>query len=353
MKFQPIVSIIVPVYNAEKYLHECIKSILSQTLKEFELILVDDGSTDSSGDICDAYANKDNRIVVIHTPNQKSLLARKTGVEIAKGKYTYFVDADDYLGDADALIEMVGLIESSGKNIIQFSIGVNAVQNPSAEIGFKSWHEVRPREIECAKEILEACFIENNHSWVLWNKLFKTEICKKAFSHIEDVKMKTAEDAYIYFLIVYFSETYESFRTKPLYIYRVGSGISSKKEINLGEFEEYCKEVYLLDLLGNFLKSEKISAMNYSKVLLELKRRIFLNALNRYKQLNIFLNDEGFLLLKKYYLNKSFSGIVCENKLFDSGKYIKYKILNLLMLGGKKYQRKMYIQTLFKEICKL
>lgn len=93
----PLVSIIVPVYNSENTLGRCIDSILNQTYKEFELILVNDGSTDSSGQICDMYANKDKRIHVIHKENTGVSDARNQGIAIAGGKYLQFVDSDDWI----------------------------------------------------------------------------------------------------------------------------------------------------------------------------------------------------------------------------------------------------------------
>lgn len=93
----PKISIIVPVYNVEMYIHHCIDSILSQTYTDFELILVDDGSPDNCGNICDAYAQKDSRIRVIHQENSGLSAARNAGMEIANGEYILFCDSDDYV----------------------------------------------------------------------------------------------------------------------------------------------------------------------------------------------------------------------------------------------------------------
>lgn len=92
-----LVSIIVPVYNVDKYLDECIQSLVNQTLKNIEIILVDDGSTDESGIICDQYAKYDSRVKVIHQQNGGQSMARNAGVKIANGKYLLFVDSDDYI----------------------------------------------------------------------------------------------------------------------------------------------------------------------------------------------------------------------------------------------------------------
>lgn len=93
----PKVSIVVPVYNAEKYLKKCLDSICSQTLKEFECILVDDGSKDESGKICDDYAAKDCRFIVIHKANGGVSSARNAALDVAKGEYIGFVDSDDWI----------------------------------------------------------------------------------------------------------------------------------------------------------------------------------------------------------------------------------------------------------------
>lgn len=93
----PEISVIVPVYKVEKYLNKCIDSILAQTFKDFELILIDDGSPDSCGEICDEYARNDNRIKVIHSENRGAANARNLGLNEATGKYIGFVDSDDWI----------------------------------------------------------------------------------------------------------------------------------------------------------------------------------------------------------------------------------------------------------------
>lgn len=93
----PQISVIVPIYNVDSYLDNCITSIINQTFRDLEIILIDDGSTDNSSSICDNYANNDTRIIVIHKKNEGLSKARNTGIKIAKGKYISFVDGDDYI----------------------------------------------------------------------------------------------------------------------------------------------------------------------------------------------------------------------------------------------------------------
>ena len=93
----PKVSVVVPIYNAEKYLEQCLYSIVSQTLRDIEIILVDDGSTDSSSEICDKYALLDNRIKVLHKPNEGLGITYNKGIAMATGEYVGFVEADDFI----------------------------------------------------------------------------------------------------------------------------------------------------------------------------------------------------------------------------------------------------------------
>lgn len=115
----PTFSIIVPVYNVEKYLTKCIDSILEQTFSDFEVILVDDGSTDNCGIICDQYVEKDDRIQVIHKKNEGLVCARKTGISKASGQYILNVDSDDYIS-LDLLERVAKIISTNAPDIIAF-----------------------------------------------------------------------------------------------------------------------------------------------------------------------------------------------------------------------------------------
>lgn len=112
MNVNPKISVIVPVYNVEKYLSDCIQSILNQTYQDFELILVDDGSTDTSCDICRRFASKDSRIRCVTIDNSGANHARKVGVDNAVGEYLMFVDADDTIDD-DALVNILSVVEEN------------------------------------------------------------------------------------------------------------------------------------------------------------------------------------------------------------------------------------------------
>ena len=114
-----LVSVVIPVYNVEAYLRECIDSVLSQTYPHFEIILVDDGSTDSSGAICEEYVNQDHRITVIHKQNGGLSSARNAGLDKASGQYVYFLDSDDWILP-DALESLVSAAEDASADIVFF-----------------------------------------------------------------------------------------------------------------------------------------------------------------------------------------------------------------------------------------
>lgn len=119
----PKYSVLVTVYNGEKFLNECFESILSQTLDCFEIVVVDDGSTDSSGKICDSFAARDNRIKVIHKANEGVNIARKTAFENSTGDYIFTVDCDD-ITDSDLIEKVDKIIEEYSCDIVMFDLSV-------------------------------------------------------------------------------------------------------------------------------------------------------------------------------------------------------------------------------------
>lgn len=120
MEKQPAVSIIVPVYKVEKYLHRCVDSLLAQAFQDFEVLLVDDGSPDRSGEICDEYAKKDSRVRVFHKENGGVSSARNIGLDNMRGEYVTFIDADDWI-DIDCLEKGYSILRRYNLDILQYS----------------------------------------------------------------------------------------------------------------------------------------------------------------------------------------------------------------------------------------
>ena len=112
----PLISVIIPIYNVETFLPSCIESVINQTYENLEIILIDDGSTDKSGKICDKYSENDSRITVIHKDNEGVAEARNTGIENMSGEYFCFVDGDDYV-DNEYISEMYSLTKEYDADI--------------------------------------------------------------------------------------------------------------------------------------------------------------------------------------------------------------------------------------------
>ena len=120
---EPKISVVIPVYNVERYLAECVDSVLAQSFGDYEIFLVDDGATDSSGAMCDAYAARDPRVRVIHRQNGGLSAARNTGLDAAAGTYVYFLDSDDYIAP-DALEKLHALAERESADVVFFDAWV-------------------------------------------------------------------------------------------------------------------------------------------------------------------------------------------------------------------------------------
>lgn len=164
-----LISIIVPVYNVERYLVRCIESILNQTYKTIEIILVNDGSMDNSGVICDNYAKKNKNIVVIHKKNEGAAIARNIGIAAAKGEYIGFVDGDDYI-EPTMFEQLLGIML---KNRVKLSLCNFFCQDEEGD--FIELNESIPIETEVisAREALLRLQLCNGWPYVVpWNKLY-------------------------------------------------------------------------------------------------------------------------------------------------------------------------------------
>lgn len=170
-----IISIIVPVYNVEDYISACIDSILNQTFKDFELLLIDDGSTDDSGNICNSYISKDSRVKVIHTKNQGVSKTRNLGIKNAKGKYIMFCDSDDY-ADKYWCEKLYNTIKNNSNSFILCSY---TIHNQRQE-----YEDIKIKYIQENKSIItnKRSYFSNYKTTLsasVWNKIYEKEIIMK------------------------------------------------------------------------------------------------------------------------------------------------------------------------------
>ena len=168
-----LISIIVPVYNVENYISKCIESILAQTYHNLQIILVDDGSTDRSGELCDKYARKDIRIQVLHKANGGLVAARQAGLNISTGKYTGFVDADDYI-DTEMLQRLYNFAEQNQVDFVHagyYENNGNSLQYTSKEIRY--CQSIRDKEEMLLQ--LFSVYPDSEMCAAIWSNLFKRD----------------------------------------------------------------------------------------------------------------------------------------------------------------------------------
>lgn len=209
----PKVSVIIPIYNVENYVEKCIKSLISQSLTDLEIILVDDGSTDSSSVICDKYSILDSRIVVIHKKNGGLVSARKTGLKIAKGDYIGFVDGDDYI-DERMYEDLLSYISKNGADVVNsgFLIDESSIQikNVDTADGSLITENIKKYILDVSSRQLVPPSI--------WAKLYKRDVIIKCYNNVPDeqsygedlvclltclcegIKIKTIERAYYHYI---------------------------------------------------------------------------------------------------------------------------------------------------------
>lgn len=168
-----VISVIMPVYNVEAYLPECVESVLNQDYDKLEVILIDDGSTDTSGELCDQYGARDPRVRVIHQKNAGAAAAKNAGLEMATGEYLSFVDSDDFL-EPNVYGYMVALLEQTGADAGVFSFQDVYRNRQQAHI----LHE--KREILTGQAYLER-FVRDWSCALLWNKLYKRRLFAGVF----------------------------------------------------------------------------------------------------------------------------------------------------------------------------
>ena len=168
------ISVIMPVYNVEKYVGKAIESVLAQTFSDFELLIVDDGTKDKSGEICDVYASKDSRVHVIHKENGGAPSARNTAIDIARGTYVYFMDSDDW-AEPGMLADMYAMAEKNQAELVVCGYYIDTYY------GDKHLSEkicVDDKIYENAADFREVSYryFDRNMLYTPWNKLYRLDV---------------------------------------------------------------------------------------------------------------------------------------------------------------------------------
>lgn len=272
-----LISIIVPVYKVEKYINRCINSIVGQSYTNLEIILVDDGSPDNCGEICDSYAREDNRIRVIHKANGGLSDARNHGIETATGKWLMFVDSDDWIHPQT----VEKLYEAVKKQSVRVSV-----------CNYEETHEKNPQvdlngniEIKTPKEL----YLKNNiAATVAWNKLYS----KECFASIRYPVGKIHEDEYVTYRILFEQEKI-AFIDQPFYAYFINPEGITKSRWNpkrldaVDAFNEQLKYF-------KFIKDNDLTAFKL--------RSFFWNLFEQKKQIDPDIYPKEFKHIKRYLL---------------------------------------------------
>lgn len=300
------ISVVIPVYNVEKYLSECLDSVVNQTYKNLQIIIVDDGSTDSSGKICDEYAGKDNRISVIHQSNAGAGAAKNTGLELIDGDYFSIIDSDDYI-ELDMYEKMVNSLEKYNSDIAQ-CLFRNVFVNDSFDRKYKI--KGNYPKILTSKNFLKEYLYDWKYA-IFWNKLFK----KSLLQNIKFPVGRKIDDEFFTYKLV----------------------CNAKKVVNID------------NILYNY-RMRKTSVMNENN-----SDRLIYDRIDCFIERYNYVSNVFPSLKKKYNL-----------KLYDDLLHFKdsakdnSKILSLLNdfsrvkygVFDKLYQRKMYNRLVFEELNK-
>ena len=262
MKEKPLVSIIVPVYNVEKYLSECIDSILSQTYENIEIILIDDGSTDKSAQICDEYTAKDKRAAVVHKTNEGVSAARNDGLKAANGQLIMFVDSDDWI-DSETCGTAVNAMQESGADVVMWTYISENNGNQSRKIIFGSdtifegtdvTEKLHRRLFGLTGEELANPELADSLCPV-WGKLYKKElILNNDISFVDLSEIGTYEDGL--FNIEVFSQVEKAvYLNKCLYHYRKENTSSVTSGYRKDLFEKW---QHLFDLMQEYIAENNL-----------------------------------------------------------------------------------------------
>lgn len=347
------ISIIVPIYNPGKKLKKCIESILKQTYKNIEVILVNDGSTDGSLNICTKYKEKDNRIKLIDKRNEGSIKARKTGLENSTGDYVMFVDADDWVHNRIVEILYKEIIDNKCDVVVANThkvIGNNAIIKCSNNSHYFAKEKIYIDD-EIRRELVESYLYGHTFPASLFCKLYKRDILISSGKYLKNINF-LGEDLFLN-IEVFLKSRRVKVINKPLYYYRIGGFTSKYMSYHFEDIVngyEIQKEV-----IENYYKDKKQYEYNGISIML-------LNSLKTslYNLMNSNLNyEEKVNVIKNYLVNNSIQEAITNegSKRYFTVDYLEaissFNTEYLYNLGEELYKQSKYKRLLKKILSKI
>lgn len=318
----PTLTVIVPVYKVELYIRRCIDSILKQEYVDFELILVDDGSPDKSGEICDEYAIKDCRIKVIHQKNGGLSAARNSGIDIAKGEYITFIDSDDYI-HPKMFSTMIYNMEKFDAQISICSLLRTTKDSENTKISF---------EYKTLSNIESLKILHSQISFITaWGKIYKTDL----FQGVRFPEKKYHEDEFTTYKLFYNSKKIIYTEDKLYFYYTNPESItqSSFSEKNLDALDAFAERIAFFTKLNEMelalLSQNALTArVMYSHQCINRENNIK-NKKSLYKKVLSYLGKNS----KKDYINNLSIKQKLWVQLFFISPCIYSKLRNILKIG--------------------
>ena len=282
MTTQPKISILIPVYNTAKYLPRCMASVLGQTLKDIEIIAVNDASPDNAAEVLAEYAAKDSRVkVVTHEKNGGILAARLSGIAAATGEYLIFLDADDFL-DTDTARACYAKIQATGADMIHFCFDVKVGHTQKLPFAKQVERRLRPYNGTLrGREVFEGAFVKGLYRWNICGKCISADVCRKAAAALPPGYYIMAEDFCFYTLMSWFAQHYEPLQ-KKCYHYGLEIGVSAYAPVDFKGFIRNCSVFTALNAVRHFL-TEQGAFEQYRAAFQEEERKILDDLLDRWE----------------------------------------------------------------------
>ena len=320
-------SVIIPVYKVEQFIHQCVDSVLNQTYKNIEVLLVDDGSPDTCPEICDSYAKKDNRIRVIHKENGGSSSARNAGIKVFTGDYLLFLDSDDFWNDDDFLTKLVNKHLVKNYDLVIYGYHKYFGNNNVVDVLNVTNYVSGNSKLEQVKSMVENSIYESQS----WSKAVKSSVI-----HDNNMLFKegiVSEDIDWSARLMIFAKSFDVY-AESVYSYRqneesITHNISKTNIIDLKNNIKYIVEL-----------SEKIKGEDYYEYYMNYCAYQYITFLNCIcgidKSENISMEKaemKQYAYLLNYHINSKVKKIYLFNKIFGYGGMIKVLKIFLKMRG--------------------